>query len=288
LLDDILAQGLFAGGLYALIALGFVMIFKSSRVLNLAYGEIILILSYFLYHVLDSWGLPLWSAVLLLFAVGAGMGFLLERAFIRPLIGQSFLALLMMTLMLGFLFKGIIVMIWGGKSFSYGFTPKEMMDIGSISILPSYLWAFITSIFIFLLLYLLFQRTKIGLAMRVVATDHAVSQSLGIKVKQIFSLSWVISGMFAVVCGILAGCIFMVTPEMGDMVGLGKGLPVVLLGGLDSIPGALVGGLIIGVVESLGGYWGGEVREIIPWVIMLVILMIRPWGIFGERRIERI
>jgi branched-chain amino acid transport system permease protein len=286
-LADIVLQGFLVGGLYALVALGFVLIFKSSQVLNLAYGEMIAILSYFLYFLLDSLEFPLGVAILLMFVAGAGLGFLVERSFIRPLVGQPFLALLMMTLMLMFLFKGIMVLIWGGESYSFTFAPEGMYELGGVSILPSALWAFAAAIFVFLLLAFLFRYTKIGLAMRVVAADHAVSQSLGIKVKRIFSLSWVISGVFAAVCGILLGLVTMITPTMGD-IGLGKGLVVLLLGGMTSIPGALVGGLILGLAEALGGYYWTDLREIIPWILMLFILIVRPWGMFGERRIERI
>ena len=286
-LADVVFQGFFVGGLYGLIALGFVLIFKSSQVLNLAYGEMIAILSYFLYFLLDSLDFPLGLAIVLMFVAGAGLGFLLERSFIRPLVGQPFLAMLMMTLMLMFLFQGIMVLIWGGESYSLPFAPGGMIDFGGISVLPAPLWAFGAAIAVFLLLAFVFRYTKIGLAMRVVAADHAVSQSLGIKVKQMFSLSWAISGAFAAICGILVSLVWMVTPEMGH-IGLGKGLVVVLLGGLNSIPGALVGGLIVGVAEALGGFWWADVREIIPWLLMLLILIIRPWGMFGERRIERI
>ena len=284
---DIVLQGFLVGGLYALIALGFVLIFKSSQVLNLAYGEMIAILSYFLYYLHISLDFPLGLAILLMFVAGAGLGFLVERSFIRPLVGQPFLALLMMTLMLMFLIQGIIVLWQGGASFSYPFAPGGMYEFWGVSILPGALWAFAAAIFVFLLLAFLFRYTKIGLAMRVVAADHAISQSLGIKVKRIFSLSWVISGVFAAICGILAGLVWMVTPTMGS-IGLGKGLVVVLLGGMNSIPGALVGGLILGLAEALGGYYAGDVREIIPWLLMLFILIVRPWGMFGERRIERI
>ena len=286
-MGDILVQGFFVGGLYALIALGFAMIFKASMVLNLAYGEMILILSYFLYFLLKTADVPLGAAVPILFVSGAALGFLVERLAIRPLLGQPFLSVLMMTLMLGFLFKGITVFIWGGESFSYEFTPAGMINIGNMLIRPDAMVAFFVALFIFVLMLFLFQYTRIGLAMRVVAADHLVSQSLGIRVKQIFSLSWVISGILAVVCAILVGMVWMVTPEMGD-IALGKGLPVLLLGGMDSIPGALVGGLVIGLVESLGGYWGGEIRAIIPWIVMMLILLVRPWGMFGQRRIERI
>lgn len=286
-MGDVLVQGLLVGGVYSLIALGFVLVFKASRVLNLAYGEMFAILAYFLYWLLNSMGLPAWLGIPILFVCGAGLGMAVERLAIRPLMSQSFLALLMMTLMMGFLFKGVIVLIWGGDSFVLPFTPTGTVDIGSLQIVPAAGWAFVVAILLFILLSLLFRYTKVGLAMRVVAGEHTVAQSLGIKVKQVFSISWLISGAFAAVCAVLVGMVWMVTPEIGDLA-LGKGLPVLLVGGMDSIPGALVGGLIIGVVESLGGYWAAPVREIIPWVLMLLILLIRPYGLFGQKRIERI
>jgi branched-chain amino acid transport system permease protein len=283
---EVLIDGLFLGGLYALIALGFSMIFKSSRVLNLAYGEQILILSYFLYFLLVNADVPLGLAVPIIFVCGGLFGFLIERLAIRPLLGQSFLTILMMTLMLGFLFKGVIALIWGGQIVPYPFSPTNLWGT-DIAIRPAFVYSFVTALAIFGLLFFVFRYTKVGLAMRVVAYDHAVSQSLGIKVKRIFSLSWVISGAFAAVCAILVGMIFLVAPEMGD-IALGKALPVLLLGGMDSFPGALVGGIIIGVAESLGGYYSPEYQQIIPWMFMLLILVIRPWGLFGEQRIERI
>jgi branched-chain amino acid transport system permease protein len=284
---DILLDGLLTGGVYALIALGFVMVFKSSQILNLAYGQMIAICAYVLYWILNTVGLPTWLGILVLFAFGAVLGFLIERLAIRPLLGQSFLMLLMMTLMVGFLFHGIIVLIWGVESFSMPFTPTGMLTIAHWKVSPATAWGFAVCLGVFLLLTLVFRYTKIGLAMRVVAADHAVAQSLGIRVKRIFSLSWLMSGFLAAMVGILVGMIWMVTPDLGDIV-LGKGLPVLILGGLDSVPGALVGGLILGLVEPLGGYWAPAIREVVPWIVMLVILLIRPYGLFGQRDIERI
>ena len=123
--------------------------------------------------------------------------------------------------------------------------------------------------------------------MRVVAADHEVAQSLGIRVKRVFSISWALSGAFAAMCGVLVGMVFTVTPMMGELT-LGRGLPVLLLGGLTSIPGAVVGGLIIGLAEALGAHYLRDVKEIVPWIVMLLILLIRPYGLFGEKRIERI
>jgi len=247
----------------------------------------IAISAYVLYWLLTSVGVPTWLGILLLFAFGAALGFLVERLAIRPLLGQSFLMLLMMTLMLGFLFQGIIILIWGVESFNMPFTPTGMLTIGDWQVSPATTWGFVVCVGVFLLLTLVFRYTKIGLAMRVVAADHAVAQSLGIRVRRIFSLSWVMSGFLAAIVGILVGMVWMVTPDLGDIV-LGKGLPVLILGGLDSVPGALVGGLIIGLVEPLGGYWAPAMREVVPWIVMLVILLVRPYGLFGQRDIERI
>jgi branched-chain amino acid transport system permease protein len=284
---DMLLAGLFTGGVYALVALGFVMVFKSSRILNLAYGQMIAVCAYFLYWLLNKEGLPTWLAIPVLFVFGAALGFLVERLAIRPLMGQSFLALLMMTLMLGFLFQGLIVLIWGVQSFYLPFTPRGMVTIIDWKVPPAMSWGFMVCIVVFLLLTFVFRYTRIGLGMRVVAADHAVAQALGIRVKRMFSLSWLMSGALAAMVGILVGMLWMVTPELGDIV-LGKGLPVLILGGLDSIPGALCGGLIIGVVEVLGGYLAPAIREIVPWVFMLLVLLIRPYGLFGQKDIERI
>lgn len=278
-------EGILIGGLYALIALGFSIVYKSSRILNLAYGEQILILSYLVMFLLTA-GVPLGVTIPIIFLCGGLLGFLIERFAIRPLLGQSFLTILMMTLMLGFLFKGVIALIWGGQTMSFPFTPNGTWG-GDVFVRPAYLYAFITALAIFGFLLALFKYTKIGLAMRVVAADHQVSQSLGITVRKIFSYSWVIAGFLSAICAIFTGMIFLIATEMGD-VALGNALPVLLLGGMDSIPGALLGGIIIGLVQSIGGYFGPEYETIIPWLIMLLILLIRPWGLLGERRIERI
>lgn len=289
-MDDVLAQGLLLGGVYALIALGFILVFKSSGVLNLAHGEIVAIASYFLYQLIGVSGLPAWLGILLIVPFGAVLGYLIERLAIRPLLGQPFLSVMMMTLMLAFLLKGVRYLVWGADSFTYSFTPRGQWEIGPVSVIPATAISFVVAMLIFLLLTLLFRYTKVGLSMRVVAADHEVAQSLGIKVKRVFSISWAMSGAFAATCGVLVGMVLTVTPFVGDTV-LGLGLPVLLLGGLNSIPGAVAGGLIIGLAQGLGSYYqpaGLDVKEITPWIVMLVILLIRPYGLFGEKRIERI
>jgi branched-chain amino acid transport system permease protein len=289
-MDDVLVQGFLIGGVYALVALGFILVFKSSGVLNLAHGEMIAILAYFLYQLLAIWELPAWLGILLIIPSGAVLGFLIDRLSVRPLLGQPFLSVLMMTLMVGFLLRGVRYLVWGADSFTLPFTPRGQWEIGPVNVIPATAISFVAAMVLFLALLLLFRYTKVGLSMRVVAADHEVAQSLGIRVKRVFSLSWAMSGAFAAVCGILVGMVYTVTPSMGQQI-LGAGLPVLLLGGLTSIPGAVVAGLIIGEAQALGDYYqpgGLAIGEIISWVVMLVVLLIRPYGLFGEKRIERI
>lgn len=284
---SILVEGLLVGGVYGLIALGFVLVFKSSQVMNLSYGNMITILCYFLYQLMVPWGVPAIAAVPLLMGMGAVMGVLVERLAIRPLMGQSFLALLMMTLMLNIVFQGIVVLLWPGKIWNIPFKPEGLWSIAGIKIMPDAAIAFLCALAVFLVLVLFFQYTRVGLSMRVVAADHEVSQSVGIRVNRMFSLSWATAGAFAAICGILLGMVFSVTIDLGH-IALAKGLTILLVGGLNSIPGALVGGLLIGVSESAGAYWLPALREVVPWIFMLVILLIRPQGLFGQKRIERI
>ena len=289
-MDDILVQGFLMGGVIALVALGFILVFKSSGVLNLAHGEMIAILAYFLYQLLAIWDLPAWLGILVAVPTGALLGVLIDRLAVRPLLGQPFLSVLMMTLMVSFLLRGVRYLAWGPDSYILPFTPRGQWEIGPVNVIPATAISFAAAMLIFVVLLLLFRYTKVGLSMRVVSADHEVAQSLGIRVKQVFSISWAMGGALAAVCGVLMGMVYTVTPVLGGMV-LGAGLPVLLLGGLTSIPGAVVAGLIIGVSTALGDYYrpgGLNLGEIIAWIVMLVILLIRPYGLFGEKRIERI
>jgi branched-chain amino acid transport system permease protein len=286
-MGDVLLQGVFVGGLYALLALGFVIIYKSSQVLNLAFGQQMVLLSYFLYYFTASLGFPVWAAILLVLVIGGISGLLMER-FVRPAMRTSnVLPLLMLTLMISFAIQAVVLLVWGGETVTYTFSPTRFIDLFGAKVLTGALYAIVMAIVVFLLLMFVFRYTKSGLAMRVVAANQRLAQSLGIKVKETVSLTWVMSSLICGASAVLVGVVFGVTPDNGDL-GLSKGLPVLLLGGMDSIPGALLGGLIIGAVEAIGGYWFASTREILPWIVMLLIVLIRPWGILGTKRIERI
>lgn len=276
------------GGIYALIALGLVLVYKATKVLNIAYGEIMMILAYILCTFFLSMGLNLGISLILVFVIGGLLGLLLERLFMRPLIGEGFLPMIMLTLFISILLKGIATIAWGDEDKVLSIMPEGELWIGQVFIPYERLFPFVIALLIFILMVILFRYTRVGLAMRAVAEDHQVSQAMGIGVKRIFALSWLFSCIVAAVSGLLLGGIEGVNSDLGH-IAIAKGIPVLLLGGLESIPGALLGGLIIGIVELMGGaYIDPSYREIIPFVIMLIILIIRPHGLFGERTIERI
>ena len=284
---DIIAQGICLGGVYALVALGISIVFQSSTVLNLTYGAQILILAYLLHWFLTAIGMPLWASMLLVFILGVVLSMLVERVFIRPIQGRSLLSIIMVTLMAAVLVRAVAILIWGGQSYSYPFTPSGFLSLGSMRVLPAYAYALAGAIMVFVILFLFFRYTKVGLGMRVVAANMVVAQSLGLRVRRLISISWVASGLFSALCAILIGMVSMVTPDMDHLV-LAKGFPVLLLGGIASIPGALVGGLIIGVAETLGGHFATGWGVVVPWLMMLVILLVRPWGLFGKQTVQRI
>lgn len=284
---NVIVEGLLIGGVYGLVALGFVLVFKSSHVMALSQGYVMGLAAYFLYMFMDTVGLPAWASVIIIVLLGAVVNMVIERAAIRPLMGQSFLAILMMTLMVGTILKGVMVLFWQGKIWNVPFAPTGLWSLGGVKVMPDAAISFLAASAVFVLLVLLFQYTRVGLSMRVVAADHEVAQSLGIRVNRIFAISWAAAGAFAALCGVLLGMVFSVTIDLSPL-GMGKGMTILLVGGLTSIPGAYVGGLLIGLSESLGSYWVPALREIAPWIFMLIILLIKPQGLFGQKRIERI
>ncbi len=288
-----LAHGIMIGGIYGLVALGLVLIYKSSRVLNLSHGFFLMILAWLCWSFTEQLGLPIGLSIVLVLAVSVVAGLGVERFILRPLIGQPILAIVTVTLALGYLLEGIAIMAWGADTKGLPeFIPRETIWLGPVSIAQHYLWAFGIAILIFILLYLFFRYTKMGLGMQIVSEDQQVARSLGISVKNVFSQTWAFALVMAAIAGILYASLHAVS-NFNALIGLNKALPVILLGGLESLPGALIGGIIIGIFESVGsGYIdplvGGGTSDVIPLVLMLLILLIRPSGIFGWKRIERI
>jgi len=288
-----LANGIMIGGIYGLVALGLVLIYKSSRVLNLAHGFFFMILAWLCWSFAEQLGLPIWLSIVSVLAVSVVAGLGVERFILRPLIGQPILAIIIVTLALGYFLEGVATMAWGADTKGMPkFIPEEAFWLGPVSIAQHYVFAFGTAIVLFILLLLFFKYTKWGLGMQIVSEDQQVAQSLGISVKNVFAQTWAFALVIAAISGILWASLHAVS-NLNALIVLNKALPVMLLGGMESLPGALIGGLIVGVFECVGaGYIdplvGGGASDVIPLILMLFILLIRPHGIFGWKRIERI
>jgi len=290
---QLVITGFALGMVYALIAIGFVIILKCSEAFNIAQGHFVMIGGYLGYTFLVTFGLPIWASLVAAIAVAIIMGLLIERLALRPLVGQPVLAVVMMTVALSVVLEGLATLLWGGEYKTYhGVLPTINLQLGELSIPSETTIAMIVSVVAVAGLMFLFRYTKIGLAMRATADDEQVVQSVGIRVTSVYALSWVIACVLGVVGGILLGGISGVMIPLSQ-VGV-KAFAVVLLGGVTSVGGAIVAGIILGVLENVAaGYLdpllpGGGLASVFPFIVMIVVLTIRPYGLFGLERIERI
>jgi branched-chain amino acid transport system permease protein len=293
---DILLQltvsGLVTGGVYALIALGFVLIYKATSIINFATGEFMMIGAYIFYSLMVYFGLPAIPAFLGVMAFAALLGFLVERLILRHMLGQPTISIVMVTIGLSSILMGAAEMIWGSEYRSFPkILPRAPIIIGDIVIRSNLFYGFVLAVLVVIIFTVLFKYAKVGVAMRATADDQTAAFSMGINVKTIFSLSWAFGAVAAIIGGIIIGNIGGVHPTLGH-IGL-KIFPVVILGGLDSIGGAVLGGFIVGVVENLAGgyldpYFKGGVKDVAPFVVLIVILLLRPYGLFGKKEIERL
>ncbi|MCD6569512.1 MAG: branched-chain amino acid ABC transporter permease [Deltaproteobacteria bacterium] len=287
---QLLVNGLSVGLLYGLSALGFVMIFKSSSVLNFAHGELLTI-GAFLFLVLVTWArLPIPFAFLITLIGCFTLGFIVERLFLRPLIGESLIYVIMLTVGLASMFKGLLLFVFGGNLHTYpDFLPEGLaIHFGAIYVPPVYVASSIIGIIFLLLFGLFFKYSPQGIYMRSVADNQTASLSLGVHVKKVFALSWAIAALVAGMSGIVLGIINGTNVHEISAIGL-KVFPVVILGGLDSIGGAIIGGIIIGLLETFtGGYISPSLRDVIPYIVLVFILLVKPYGLFGLVEIERV
>ena len=290
---QLVVTGFSLGMVYALIAIGFVIILKCSDAFNIAQGHFVLIGGYLGFTFLVLFHLPVWFAIVLAIIVAIILGILIERLTIRPLIGKPDLAIIMMTIALSVVLEGIVMLIWGGEYKTYhNVLPTFALKVGQISVPPESLIGLVVSLVSVAILMFVFKYTKIGLAMRATAEDLRVVQSLGIRATTVYSVSWVIASVVGVIGGILLGGVSGVSIPLAE-IGL-KALAVVLLGGANSIGGAILAGIILGILENHApGYLdpilpGGGLAQVFPFVVMIIVLIFRPYGLFGTARIERI
>jgi branched-chain amino acid transport system permease protein len=288
----LLSNGLLIGLMYSLIALGFVLVYKATDAINFAQGEFVMIAGFVAAGVLTLWGAPLWVAVVLALASLVAFGFVLERVMLRKLIGRPVIAVVMATIGLASILRGLgpFTIFSGTKPLPLPIRDEPFM-LGPLFIPPIQILGAGVSLAFLAGFGWFFLRSRKGIAMRAVADNQQVAMAMGIDVERYFGVAWAMTGIVSALGGILWGNLLGVDVNLA-LVGF-KVFPVVILGGLDSIPGAIIGGLIVGVVENIAAgyvdpYVGGGTKDFAPYVLMILALMIRPYGIFGKRIIERV
>ncbi len=288
----LLTNGVMIGLMYGLIALGFVLIYKATDAINFAQGEFVMFAGFLAAGAADIAGAPFWVSVLLAIAGMVVLGFGLERVVLRPLIGRPVIAVVMATIGLAAVLRGSATLAFGAGTRVIAMPiADEPIELGPVLLSPIQLVGAGVSIVFLAIFTWFFLKSRVGIAMRAVADSQQVAMAMGINVRRYFALAWAMAGIVSALGGIVWGAMVSVDNQLA-LVGL-KVFPVVILGGLDSVLGAVVGGLIVGVVENLAAgyldpYVGGGTKDFIPYVLMIAVLMIRPEGMFGRRRIERV
>lgn len=284
--------GLMVGSLYALVGASIVLVYKSTHVVSLAHGQLVAFGALFFWLFFGGLGLPFWISLVPAFVLTALIGLLIERLALRPLIGQPLFAAFLMTFAIFIVLEGVFVLYLKGGSRSLpAFLPAGNLTMYGLSIPINQLIGFCVAVLLFIALSLVFKLTKVGLGMRATAEDHRLAQSVGVSVRNIFSYIWILSALVAAVGGIATANVMDVY-YMLPYIGI-NGLIVAICGGLDSLLGALIAGLLLGVVENVGaGYLdplvGGGIKDVAAYVVLLLVLLMRPYGLFGLVRIERI
>lgn len=293
LLLQLLVNGVIVGTLYGVVAMCFVLIYKSTQVVNFAQGEFLLVGAWTCWAMLTWLEMPFWLGFLFTLAFMFAFGVLLQVVVLRPMIGEPIISVIMLTIGLSIFFRALMSWIFGEfvKPFPRVFETDSVNILG-LQVQPAYLLSMGISLLIMVGFFYFFKYSRMGLAMRATAFDQQVAQSLGISVKQVFALSWAISAMVSALAGVVIGMVNGVSSAL-SFFGI-KVFPATILGGLDSIVGAIVGGLIIGLLENFAEFvdsqWLqlGNLYQIVPFYVLVIILMIKPYGLFGTKNIERI
>lgn len=287
-LFEICLTGIAGGGLYALAALAFVLVYKATRVVNIAIGEILMVGAYLFFTFAASFALPVWLAVIGALLGTGLLGAIVERTMIRPLLGEPPISVFMVTVGLASILVGLVEIIWTADQRRLPeFMPTAPIMVGEAFLAPKVFYGALVAVVLIGAVLLVFRFWRGGVALRATASDQAAAYSMGINVPRVFSLAWVASAMIASVAGIIVGAIGGISSSMG-VFGLSV-LVVVIVGGLDSVLGALVGGVFIGLVEALAGsYLGGEYKLLATFIVLVLVLMVRPYGLFGTHEIERL
>ncbi len=294
---EILFNGLSTGAIYALLALGFVIIFKSTGILNFAQGELAMVGAFICYTFATLWGVPYFVALIIAVAVGALLGAAIDAVVLRRMVGEQIFSTIMVTVGLAGILTSVAGMLWGHDVYSIRspFT-DQTLTVGGMVLSQGSLYTIICSIVLFVAFGLFFNRSLLGIAMKGAAEDSDTAALMGINVRRIHMIAWAIGTLAAVVAGIALAEQSFVRLSM-SYTGI-KAMAAAILGGMESIRGAIIGGLIIGVVEGLaanylsgaeiGGFHFGDIKDVAAFAMMIVILMVRPRGIFGTEMVERV
>ncbi|PZW49017.1 amino acid/amide ABC transporter membrane protein 1 (HAAT family) [Humitalea rosea] len=289
----LLLNGLIVGALYGVVAMSFVLIYKASQVVNFAQGEFLLVGAWVCWWLLTTYPIPFWAGFLVTMCFMTLFGIILQVVVLRPLIGEPVISVIMATVGMSIFFQALMKWMFGvfAKPFPPIFATERVQVLG-LQVQPVYLLSLVVSLFIMLGFWWFFTYSKHGLAMRATAFDQQVAQSLGVSVPRVFAMSWAISAVVSSVAGVVVGVVNGVSSAL-SFYGI-KVFPAVILGGLDSIIGAVLGGLIVGVLENLAQWvdseflnWG-NMTQIAPFYALVLILLIKPYGLFGTKNIERV
>ncbi|WP_144299434.1 branched-chain amino acid ABC transporter permease [Elioraea rosea] len=293
LLFQLTLNGLIVGALYGVVAMSFVLIYKASQVVNFAQGEFLLVGAWACWWLLTTFQMPFFLGFLITLAFMTIFGLVLQVVVLRPLIGEPVISVIMVTIGLSIFFQALMKWMFGvfAQPFPQIFA-TERVNIAGLEVQSVYLLSLAISVLIMAGFGWFFTVSKHGLAMRATAFDQQVAQSLGISVRQVFAMSWAISAVVSAVAGVVVGVVNGVSSAL-SFYGI-KVFPAVILGGLDSVVGAVLGGLIVGVLENVAHFFDseflnwGNMFQIAPFYVLIIILMIKPYGLFGTKNIERV
>jgi branched-chain amino acid transport system permease protein len=289
---NVMVAGIATGSIYSLIAIGLVLIFKSSGVINFAQGSMVMVGAFLSYAFVTQLQIPVYLSLFLALFISAIIGVLIERFALRYLTGVSLISVIMVTLGISIIMDGVALAIWGSSNFTFPrMFPSFSVAFAGIKISSSYIWSFITSMSLLLIFFIFFKYSSLGLSMRAAADNQKLSVALGISPRKILSLTWAISATVATAGGILLASLSSLHVNL-SYIGLTV-FPVVILGGLDSIVGATVGGLVVGIIEAVAGVYiapllGGAFQQVAAFAFLLIILLFKPYGLFGSKEIERL
>ena len=288
--------GIALGAVYALVALGFSIIYKATGVINFAQGGLVLLGAYIAYNAHETWRLPFVVSVLIAIVAGAGFGVLVERLILRRMVGQPVFAVIMVTIGLLYIMDQLVAAIWGSGAHDMG-DPWGLstIDLGSVRVLVRDVWTIGLTAIVLAGFFLFFRYARLGVAMRAAALDQEAAAAQGISARRVFGTSWAIAGAVAAVAGVMLASGPAAVQPSTEFVAL-LAFPAIILGGMDSPLGAVVGGLIIGVTQDLASgyapkyatFLGGGFGSVAPYVVMVLILLFRPYGLFGTKEVRRI